>query len=200
MPRATAAIVRAADLMPDDEALQLQTGTFLLAAGQFEDARARADKVLARSQRNAPALVLRGQALMRLKDLAGASSSLRDAAESEPSQSWVFRSLGQVRMAQGDSRQAELAFKNAVSLDPASVDAQVALGTVFTWARQRLPEAEGALKKAASLAPDNGAVNYVVASFFRRTVAVQTLSRSSARPQETPESRAGRCCWPTITS
>src|SRR5438094_2049839 len=38
--------VRAADLMPDDTAAQVHATRFLLAAGQYEDARTRAEKLL----------------------------------------------------------------------------------------------------------------------------------------------------------
>src|SRR5687768_11649016 len=48
LPRAMAESIRAADLLPDDEKLQLQAARFLLLARRFEDAKTRADNVLAK--------------------------------------------------------------------------------------------------------------------------------------------------------
>src|SRR4029077_12726466 len=60
--------VLAADLMPDDVAVQIKAGGLLLYAGMFEDARDRADKALAIDVRNVDALMLKGNALAGLKN------------------------------------------------------------------------------------------------------------------------------------
>src|SRR5689334_11363876 len=52
--------VRAADLLPTRADVQIRAGNLLLAAGKFEDARTRADRVLSSSPQNVEALVLRG--------------------------------------------------------------------------------------------------------------------------------------------
>src|SRR5215831_8548294 len=47
--------IRAADLMPENVDAQVRAGNALLTARQFEDAKARAQKALARDPRHAPA-------------------------------------------------------------------------------------------------------------------------------------------------
>ena len=52
--------VRAADLLPQRDDVQVKAGSFLLVAGRFEDARARAERVLDRYPSNVDAQVLLG--------------------------------------------------------------------------------------------------------------------------------------------
>src|SRR6185436_1442242 len=60
--------VRAADLMPDSVEAQLHAGKLLIGAGQFAEARARADTALAKDPKNVNALIVMGNALAGLKD------------------------------------------------------------------------------------------------------------------------------------
>src|SRR4029077_4751112 len=70
---------RAADLRLDDVALQVKAGKLLLLAGRFDDARARADKALAKDAKNIDALILSANALAGLKDPAGAIAQVEEA-------------------------------------------------------------------------------------------------------------------------
>src|SRR5262249_37315676 len=64
--------VRTADLLPDDTSAQLKAGNALLIARRFDEAKARAEKVLELDAQNVPAQILRGNALAGLKDFDGA--------------------------------------------------------------------------------------------------------------------------------
>src|SRR6185436_3114437 len=54
--------IYAADLLPDNTEAQLKAADFLLSAGQFEDAKARAASVLARDPNNVHAQIIKGNA------------------------------------------------------------------------------------------------------------------------------------------
>ena len=54
--------IRAADLLPDNMDAQLKAATYLLASGQFRDAKTRVLRVLQREPRNVQALVVLGNA------------------------------------------------------------------------------------------------------------------------------------------
>src|SRR5262245_48288357 len=119
-PNALREIVRAADLLPDDVDVQLEAGNLLLAAGRFEDARSRAEQVLARGKSNASAHVLRGNALAGLRDLDGALSELEEAIATDPSQAAAYISVANVQAVRGRAQEADEAFRNGIMADPKS--------------------------------------------------------------------------------
>src|SRR5207248_2241497 len=65
---ALAAYVRAADLLPEDVEAQLAAGHLLQDAGQFIEARARAQAALAKDPKNTQAQLLIGYALLGLDE------------------------------------------------------------------------------------------------------------------------------------
>ena len=60
--------VRAAELMPERNEVQLKAGTFLLMTNRFEESQARAEMVLRRAPRDVDARILLGNALAGLKN------------------------------------------------------------------------------------------------------------------------------------
>src|SRR2546430_2126818 len=69
MRTAFAEYLRAADLLPDREDVQLKAGNLQLVAGRFVDAKARARAILQRNPRSAGAMILLGNALAGMHDL-----------------------------------------------------------------------------------------------------------------------------------
>jgi tetratricopeptide (TPR) repeat protein len=110
--------VRAADLLPNDMTVQLKAATYLLLVGQYDDARSRAQRVLATDAKNVDALILLGNASSRLNDLEGAVAQISEAIELEPGRSETYTNLAMVRLAQGQRDQAQAAFENAVQINP----------------------------------------------------------------------------------
>jgi tetratricopeptide (TPR) repeat protein len=160
--------VRAADLLPDNLPLQLHTGNLLLLAGRFDDARARAEKVLAKHASDVDAQILVANSLAGLKDLDGAVAQIEEALRIAPDGSKTYSSLGALELSRGKRDAAARAFKRAVELQPDSVAARVALGT-FYWLTNDLTAAEQSLTAALSLDRHNTLTNRSVASFYLAT-------------------------------
>jgi len=143
--------IRAADALPDNRDAQIKATQILLLAGRFDDAKARAEGLLKKNPKDIDAMLLRANAMAALRDPAGAIAEIEEALKISPDSSRAFVNLGAVRMQSGEAKQAEAAFRQAIALDPALLDAQLALAN-FLWAAQRGPEAEATLK--AVLAKD----------------------------------------------
>jgi tetratricopeptide (TPR) repeat protein len=157
--------VRAADLLPNDPAVQLQAGNFLLAASAFEDAKGRADKVLKLEPRSLDGQILLGNALAGLKDIDGAIAEYEEAIALDPTQGRAYLGLGALQLVSGRRAEAEATFRTAIEIAPKSVPARMALANFF-WASNRASEAERTLKDALALAPDDAAANRALGLFY----------------------------------
>jgi Tfp pilus assembly protein PilF len=156
--------VRAADLLPEDVAVQMAAGTLLLAAGKPEDAIARADAVLKVQPDNVQAHVLRGNALAGLSSFEEAFKSIDEAVRLDPNRAATYTSLGFLQLTQGRRQLAESSFKRAVELSPTEIGAWLALGN-FYWATNRRQAAEQSFLTALKIDPANYEANRFMASF-----------------------------------
>jgi tetratricopeptide (TPR) repeat protein len=154
--------VRAADLLPDKQDVQLTAGSYLLAAGQVDSALARADAVLAKQPDNVAAHILRGSALGGLRDLDGALNAIEEAVRLDPARGASYTQLGLVELARGRKDQAEAALKKAVALDPKSIGSHLALGN-FYWSQGRQADTERAFEAALQLDPKHIGANRAMA-------------------------------------
>ena len=109
--------VRAADLLPADDAAQLQAGRYLFMARQFEDAKTRARTVPDRSPGNVTARILLGNALAGLKDLDAAVTEMETAAADNPGMATPRTNIGYLQLALGHKQEAEQAFQEALNAD-----------------------------------------------------------------------------------
>jgi tetratricopeptide (TPR) repeat protein len=157
--------IRGADLLPDDADLQLVAGASLLLAGQFEDARARVDKVLAKDPKNGRALLIRANALAGLKDTNSAIAQLEEAVKADPKASQAYSNLGTLLMSKGQKDEAEYSYRRAVEVAPTAVEPLLALGN-FLWNSGRKPEAEQAFTHALELDPKNRLARRMLAVFY----------------------------------
>jgi putative PEP-CTERM system TPR-repeat lipoprotein len=157
--------VYAADLLPDDKDAQLRAGAFLLIAQRFDDAKARAEKVLARDPKSVEAQLLLGNATFGLKDLDGAIKQVEEAIQLAPSVWQTYTMLGGLETAKGNPDAAEKAFKQAIEIDPTSTYAHLALGRFLAGAG-RAAEAEASFKKAYELDPKNSMTGRALAAFY----------------------------------
>jgi Tfp pilus assembly protein PilF len=165
LPHGYAETIRAADLQPTDLAAQLKAGAVLLAAGRWEDAKARAEKAREIDPKSADAVILQANALAGLHHLDDALASIRTSIQSDPSRSGTYGWLGMLEMIGGDRAKAEAAFKTAVFVAPQSVDTHLSLG-YFYWVTGRASEAETEFRTAVTIAPKQLTANYALAYLY----------------------------------
>src|SRR5690242_8100862 len=101
----------AADLLPDDPAVQLEAGRIFLQTGEFEGARQRAARILKIDPKNVDAQILTGNALAGLKNLDGAIEQVEKAIETDPRRTLSYTNLAMLQSARGDRQAAEVTFK-----------------------------------------------------------------------------------------
>jgi tetratricopeptide (TPR) repeat protein len=157
--------IRAADLLPDDVGAQVRAARFLLLAGQFEDAKTRAEKALEKAPASIDAQLARANATAGLKDLDTAVTQVEQAIALDPKQAVPYANLGALEMARGKPQEAEAAYRKAVEAAPGSVPAQLALAN-FYWASGRREDAEAGLKAALQLDPKHASANRALATFY----------------------------------
>ncbi len=157
--------IRAADLLPQDNDAQMKAAGYLIAAGQFEDARTRIQPVIDRDPTNVDAQLILGSALVGLKDLDGAVREIEEAIRLEPGRATTYSNLAAIKMAQGNKDQASAAFQKAVAVDPRSIQARLALA-YFQWSTGDSAAAEESLKGALTVDPNNALANRTVAAFY----------------------------------
>jgi len=167
-PNALREFVRAADLLPDDVALQLRTGNLLLLARRFDDAKSVAEKILAAHPSEVNAQILLANTFAGLKDVDSAVTQIEEAIRIAPDRSGTYSNLGAMELSRGKRQAAEAAFKKAVELKPTSIAANLALGN-FYWLTERAVLAEQSLTRALELDPRNALTNRALANFFLAT-------------------------------
>ena len=161
-------LVRAADLLPGDAAAQLDAAKALLALGQFEDSKSRAEGVLRSDAKNVLAHIIRATAAAGLRDTEGALTDLESAVKLDPTRSASYVDLATLQAAQGKSAEAEAGFKQAIAVAPRSIEAHLALANYY-WTTERPAEAEATLKRASEVDPKNVTVNLALANLYRGT-------------------------------
>jgi tetratricopeptide (TPR) repeat protein len=189
--RAYSEYVRAADLLPDNDEIQLQAATVLLLSQQFEDVRARAELVLARNPKNLDAQILLANALAGLRDFDSAITEIDEAIQLDPSSAAAQTSLGLLRVAQGQREAAQQAFEKAVELDPQSIQALLAL-VHFQWSIGDLERAETSLARALTLEPKNLIANRAMATLYmitNRTSEAEPHFKTVADVSQSPRGR-----------
>ena len=163
--------------------MQIKASNLLLLAGRFDDAKARAQQLLARDPKNVEAQIVLANALAGLKDVDGAVAQIEDAIKSNPERSGTYANLGALELARGQTEAAGRAYKRAVDINPSSVSAQLALGN-FYWVTSQWAAAEECLKKAVGLEPDNALANRALASFYLATGHVPQAEQPLKRVME----------------
>ena len=166
--RATREIVRAADLLPDDATVQLAAGRALLADRKYDDAKARAERVLAKQPKNADAQILRGNASAGLHDFESALTDLTEAAEALPGRAATQINLAAIRTARGENAEAEAAYKQAIVVAPASAAGYVALSRHYAQ-RGRAKDAEEVLLQGKDKVTGDSSINTSLAALYLRS-------------------------------
>ena len=92
----------------------------------------------------------------------------RRGAQGQPRQQPRDAHPGSVRLQTGQAKDAEAAFRNAIALDPSSVDARLAFAS-FLMASERLTEAEATLKEVIGKDPQHLLANRMLAVVYLTT-------------------------------
>jgi tetratricopeptide (TPR) repeat protein len=180
--------IRAADALPDDRKAQVKAIEVLLLSRRFEDAKARVAGLLAKDPKDVEALLLHANALAALRDPAAAITEIEEALKVDPNSSRAFVNLGAVRMQSGEAKEAEAAFRKAIELEPASIDAKLAYAN-FLWAAERATEAEAVIKEALAKAPQHLLANRMLGVLYvatRRTNEAEQPLKVVADVSKTP--------------
>lgn len=183
--------VRAADLLPNDVAVQLRAAQVLFIARQYPEAKARVDAVLQKDPKNAEALILLGNSLAGLKDFDGAISELEEAIDTDPRRTPTYANVGVLQLAKGDTKAAEGAFKRAVEVNAKSISAHLSLAN-FYWSANRLDEAEAEFKAAQALDPKSPVVLRGISAFYvitRRNLEAESTLKAYAAATKAVEPR-----------
>jgi putative PEP-CTERM system TPR-repeat lipoprotein len=183
--------VRAADALPDDAGVQVSAGGFLLAAGQFEDARARAERALQIDPGHVDAHILLGNTLAGLKDFEGAVKQLEEAVELDPGSAHALTALGAAQFGGGSRPDAEASFRKAVEIAPDRPGAHMALAS-FLLQSGRAGEAEASFKRALDLDAKNPLAHQALAVFYvvnRRAALAEPHMKALADLDTSPGAR-----------
>jgi len=190
-PNAAHEYILAADLMPDDPDAQVSAGVFLLAGGDIQSAKARAQKALVKNPRHVEAQLLLAQSIAGMKDIDGAIQQAESSIRMQPGEARPLLQLGGFRLAQGQADQAEAAFKRAIDVEPKSIPANLSLAK-FYLDRGRVKEAEDWFKKALALAPDDISANRALAALYlssNRAAEAEAPLKTAARVSPAPAAR-----------
>jgi tetratricopeptide (TPR) repeat protein len=167
-PNALREYVRAADLLPQDADIQTKAAEYLLAAGALEDASTRAQNAINVKPSHIRARLLLALAIAGLKDLNSAVAEVEKAIRMDSTEPTAFAQLGRFRLAQGNLKEAEKAFKSAYEIAPQSVDALLGLAN-FYMSSGRPADGEEWLKKATETAPQDKRATRMLATLYLQT-------------------------------
>jgi tetratricopeptide (TPR) repeat protein len=172
-PTAVGALLRVAELKPDDPAAQVRAASLYLLAGQFEEARNRATAALNLNQTDAAAHLLLGQALAGLHDVESGEAALVEAVRLAPRSPEPHVALGSHYWSNGRIDAARTEIEAALALDPGHLDANRALA-IFYMATGRQADAEPLWRRIAE-APQGSP--FALADYY---IAVNRLPEAEA--------------------
>ena len=147
---ATPFLLAARDLLPDDLEVRMKLALIDLSVGQFADARKEALAILDRSPTHDQALLLLVDASRSQREIDDAEQRLRSLNAAD--KTGFHLAWASLFLRKRDLLSAENEVKQALLLDPNSIEAHIALGKIF-WLRNDLTKADQEFKAAAELAP-----------------------------------------------
>jgi tetratricopeptide (TPR) repeat protein len=160
--------IRAAELLPDRADVQVRAATIYVGLRQFDAARQHAAAALAADPANTEAHLVLANALAGLRDLSAAVEEIEEAIALSPDDSRPYTSLGVLRAAEGKPEEALAAYLQAVEVDPASVDARLALGHYY-WNAEEIAKAEETIKEALARDEQHRLGNRMLAFLYLTT-------------------------------
>ncbi len=183
--RAAPFLVRADQLEPNNLQNRLRLARCFLAAGQFASAKGQALKVLEQFSDNGDSIVILTDAARSKEDLAAAAAQLQKF----PGKNDVSFHLASANLLlhQGDLPGAESALRKALTNDPNSSAAHMALGDLYLLQKNQKQAGEE-FKKAAELAPVRSMERLKYAAFMSAAGdTVETRRISTEMTSQAPD-------------
>jgi tetratricopeptide (TPR) repeat protein len=184
------AYANAIQLDNNDVHSRVEAGRLLFGAGKYSEALLRAEQALERDDRNTDAQLLAGRALAKLRRFDDAIAQLDETVSAGHAPA-AYAALAEAKLAAGDARGAEDAFRAAVSTHPESVEARIALAR-FLADTARKSDAEQEFLRAVNADPASEMANRAAASFYvttgRDAAAEPFLKTAAGLPKQTMKS------------
>lgn len=143
-------LYKARQLQPENLDVHLKLGQSFLSVGRFAEARAEAEFVLARKPEIEDAPLLLAEASLEPADVVATRQRLQSLPPSAVEKGPVIVALGLLDFRERKIKQAESAFKHALTLNTKLARAQSALGALY-WTQNNLSEADRAFATAVQL-------------------------------------------------
>jgi tetratricopeptide (TPR) repeat protein len=181
--RSYAFLQKANEINPGNNEVRLRLASILVGLRNAKDARPYAQAVLAQDRTNEEALMLLAESTVSSNDVAMTQRQLDSLRSQAENKAGFHLALGIVEMRQGHTNNASAAFQRALSLDPKSSHAHLALGNLAVLALDNT-QADLHFKKGAELAPVRSARRLQYADFKLRsgeTAAAKAFLQEMAR-------------------
>ena len=166
--RGYAFLQKSAELAPDNQEVRLRLASILMAVRDLNGARTNAQLVLARDPANEEALMLLAETAVTTNEIAAARNQLEKSRREAENKPGFQLAIGILELRQGRTNEAAAAFQRALSIDPKSSPAHLALGNL---AALSLDDAQAELhfRKVAELAPPRSPRRLQFSDFKLRT-------------------------------
>lgn len=138
-------------------------GTALIKVGKRRDGVARLEKV-GKLGNSADAYLLAGSTLLDLNEFEAARHDLEAGLALNPKLPRIYSLIGMARDKTGDIKAGEVAFREALKVDPDDFDANLYLGAIL-YRERNMNEAKPYLDRALQLKPSNLMARYESAIF-----------------------------------
>lgn len=168
---------RAEKREPENLEVRLKLATIYLLGQQAKAAREAAEFVLERDAHNLEALVVWAEAAVGGEQIQATIRRLETMRAGLGADARFHLALGRLGLRTGDSRRAELAFREAITAEPDSVIAHVALGD-FYLAKQDAARAESLYGRASQLAPVDSPARIRYVDFLLATKRLEEAKRA----------------------
>ncbi|MGA8432034.1 MAG: tetratricopeptide repeat protein [Candidatus Sulfotelmatobacter sp.] len=147
----------------DNLDFQYAYGSALIKAGKRRDGVARMEKV-AKSGHSADAYLIAGSTLLDLNEFQAARRDLEAALAIDPKLPRLYSLTGMARDKTGDIKAGEVAFREALKLNPDDFDANLYLGAIL-YRERNMDEAKPYLDRALRLDSKSAMARYESAMF-----------------------------------
>jgi tetratricopeptide (TPR) repeat protein len=164
IPRAYVALKEAVRLEPLDAEARLRLAGIQLASRELKEAHGHAEAILAHNPANEEALMILADAVTSVEDMEAVRERLEALRPRAENKAGFHIAFGMLQLRQYETNEALASCQRAVSLDPKSSAAHVALGNVFSLLKDG-SKADFHFKTGSELAPLRSARRIQYADF-----------------------------------